>query len=325
MPQTRVALVLGSGGARGLAHIGVVEAIERAGLQIVSIAGSSMGALVGGIYAAGRLQRYRDWVVSLERTGVVRLLDFAFGHPGLIKGERIIAALRELVGEHRIEDLPIPFTAVATDLESQREVWLSKGQLFDAIRASIAIPMLFTPHRIDGRELVDGGLLAPVPLAPTRQNQADLVIAVDVNARVASGLRHLRAPPVEVEAQADEDVEDETDREEGLRARFAQIMDGLFEKRPAAPPQPGLIDLMSRSLETMQAQLSRLRLALDPPDLVIRVPRDACMFHEFWRARELIEIGSRMAEDALQQARNDHGKGHEAPQPGTPTEEGTTD
>ena len=299
--RTRVALVLGSGGARGLAHIGVIEEVERAGLEIVSIAGSSMGALVGGIYAAGRLSGYRDWVVSLERSGVVRLLDFAFGHPGLIKGERIIAALRELVGEHKIEELPIPFTAVATDLESQREVWLSKGQLFDAIRASIAIPMLFTPHRLDGRELVDGGLLAPLPLAPTRQTQADLVIAVDVNARVASGLRHLRAPPVELVAEQDDAAE--AGRDEGLRARFAQIMEGLFERRPAEPPQPGLIDLMSRSLETMQAQLSRLRLALDPPDLVVRIPRDACMFHEFWRARELIEIGSQAAHEALSQAR----------------------
>jgi NTE family protein len=296
---TRVSLVLGSGGARGLAHIGVIEALDRAGFEIVSIAGSSMGALVGGIHAAGRLARYRDWALSLERSGVLRLLDFAFGHPGLIKGDRVIAVLRELVGEHAIEELPIRFTAVATDLAAQREVWLTEGPLFDAIRASIAIPMLFTPHRISGRELVDGGLLAPLPLAATRQTHADLVIAVDVNDRVARGLEYLRTPKPASELPA----QDEAEPDDSLKARFAQIMEGLFERKPAEPPQPGLMDLMSRSLDTMQAQLSRLRLALDPPDVLVRVPRDACMFHEFWRARELIDLGAAATERALQAAR----------------------
>jgi NTE family protein len=296
---TQVALVLGSGGARGLAHIGVIEELEAAGFQIAAIAGASMGALVGGIHAAGRLADYRDWVGALERGDVLRLLDFAFGHPGLIKGERLIGVMRELVGDHRIEELPIPFTAVATDLATQREVWLNRGPLFDAIRASIAIPMVFTPHRIGGRELVDGGLLAPVPIAATRQNQADLVIAVDVNDRVPVALRNLRrqhaaaAKPAPVPAVVDE----------SLRARIGQLMDSLFDKRPAVPAQPGLLDLMSRSLDTMQAQLSRLQLALDPPDLLIRVPRDTCMFHEYWRAAEVIDVGREAARHALQSLR----------------------
>ena len=186
-----VALVLGSGGARGLAHIGAIEAIEAAGFEISSIAGTSIGALVGGIHAAGRLSDYREWVRALERRDVLRLLDFAFGHPGLIKGERVIGAMKELVGEHRIEDLPMPFTAVATDLEGQREVWITQGPLFDAIRASIAIPMLFTPHPLHGRELVDGGLLAPMPIAATLRFKAAWVVAVDANDRVPVALRDL--------------------------------------------------------------------------------------------------------------------------------------
>lgn len=303
---TRVALVLGSGGARGLAHIGVIEELEAAGFQIAATAGASMGALVGGIHAAGRLADYRDWVGALERSDVLRLLDFAFGHPGLIKGERLIGVMRELVGDHRIEELPIPFTAVATDLATQREVWLNRGPLFDAIRASIAIPMVFTPHRIGGRELVDGGLLAPLPIAATRQNQADLVIAVDVNDRVPVALRNLRrqhaatlAPPEPTPAVVDE----------SLRARIGQLMDSLFDKRPAVPAQPGLLDLMSRSLDTMQAQLSRLQLALDPPDLLIRVPRDTCMFHEYWRAAEVIDVGREAARHALQSLRGGEAMG----------------
>lgn len=290
----RVALVLGAGGARGLAHIGVIEALQARGFRLAAIAGSSIGALVGGICAAGRLDDYRDWICALERTGVLRLLDFTFGHPGLIRGERVIGVMQELVGDHLIEELPIPFIAVATDLARQREVWLSRGRLFDAIRASIAIPMVFTPHRIGGRELVDGGLLAPVPIAATRQFEADLVIAVDVNAHTPP-LLHRPPPPTPLLAPL-------APPDPSLRARVSAMIDGLLDKRAPTPPQPGLLDLMSRSLDTMQAQLSRLQLALDPPDLLIRLPRESCMFHEFWRAREMIELGREAAERALAEA-----------------------
>lgn len=294
-----VSLVLGSGGARGLAHIGAIEAIEAAGFEISSIAGTSIGALVGGIHAAGRLAEYREWARALERRDVLRLLDFAFGHPGLIKGERVIAAMKDLVGEHRIEQLSMPFTAVATDLEGQREVWITDGPLFDAIRASIAIPMVFTPHRLGGRELVDGGLLAPLPIAATRRYKADLVIAVDVNDRVPVALRDLprHAKSAETTTQPSDQ-----ERASGLKERVADWFEGLFPDRPAQPAQPGLLDLMTRSLDTVQAQISRVQLAMDPPDLLIRVPRDACLFYEFWRADELIAIGREAGERALADA-----------------------
>lgn len=295
--QPSAALVLGSGGARGLAHIGVIEALQREGFRIAGIAGSSMGALVGGIHAAGSLSNYRDWICALQRSDVLRLLDFGFGVPGLIRGERIIGVLRELVGEHAIENLPIPFTAVATDLHAQREVWLNRGPLFDAIRASIAIPGVFTPHRLNGRDLVDGGLLAPVPIAATRQMHADVVVAVEVNAinphRPWMQGDKVIAKPVPTPAG------------EGYRARVSAFIEsitaGFAERRdtPAVPPSPGLVELMARSLDTMQAQLGRMQLAMDPPDIVIRVPRDSAMFYEFWRAPELIDIGREAATEAL--------------------------
>ncbi len=295
--QPSAALVLGSGGARGLAHIGVIEALQREGFRIAGIAGSSMGALVGGIHAAGSLSNYRDWICALQRSDVLRLLDFGFGVPGLIRGERIIGVLRELVGEHAIENLPIPFTAVATDLHAQREVWLNRGPLFDAIRASIAIPGVFTPHRLNGRDLVDGGLLAPVPIAATRQMHADVVVAVEVNAinphRPWMQGDKVIAKPVPTPAG------------EGYRARVSAFIESItasFAERrdtPAVPPSPGLVDLMARSLDTMQAQLGRMQLAMDPPDIVIRVPRDSAMFYEFWRAPELIDIGREAATEAL--------------------------
>src|SRR5687767_7617872 len=173
----RIAIVLGAGGARGLAHIGVLEVLRERGYEVAGIAGVSMGAVVGGVHAAGRLDEFRDWALTLGRTQVVRLLDFAFGHPGLIRGDRVI-------GELRIEALPVPFVAVATDLERMREVWLTRGSLFDAMRASMAIPLVFTPHVVDGRELVDGGLMTPLPIAATRAMHVDRVIAVDVNGPV---------------------------------------------------------------------------------------------------------------------------------------------
>ncbi|MGH8072532.1 MAG: patatin-like phospholipase family protein, partial [Lysobacter sp.] len=176
-----VALVLGAGGARGLAQIGVIDALVARGLEIVAVAGSSSGALVGGLYAAGELGVFRDWLLSMNRTDMLRLLDPVFGKPALFEGTRLMAALRERTGDLQIEDLPIDFTAVAVDLMRQREVWLRQGDLWDAVRGSIAIPGVFTPHRVNGRELVDGGLLAPLPIAATRLSDAHRLIAVDMN------------------------------------------------------------------------------------------------------------------------------------------------
>ncbi|HLS83041.1 MAG TPA: patatin-like phospholipase family protein [Arenimonas sp.] len=302
--KKRVALVLGAGGARGLAHMGVIEALQDRGYEISGVAGASMGALVGGIHAAGRLPAYRDWVCTLERTDVLRLLDFAFGYPGLIRGDKVIAAMRELVGEHLIEELSIPFIAVATDLDSQREIWLTRGKLFDAIRASIAIPMVFTPKHLEGRELVDGGLLAPVPVAATRQMQADLVVAVDVSGQPERMERGLEPRHEEVDAGTGNGEGAGEPAENGsipLRERMAAIWESLAKAGPAkaTAKDRGVMDLMSRALDTMQSHMARLHLAQDPPDLLIRLPRDAATFYEFWRARELLERGREVAEKAL--------------------------
>lgn len=301
----RVALVLGAGGARGLAHIGVIEALLDRGFEITAIAGSSMGALVGGIHAAGKLEAYRDWVERLVRNDVLRLLDVTLGAPGFIRGERVIGTLREMVGDHAIEALPMPFVAVATDLATQREVWFQRGSLFDAIRASIAIPLVFTPHEVQGRELVDGGLLAPLPVAATRAFHCDAVIAVDLNGRAPR--LPVAAPVALPESEMFND--DAPLAEPGWKARVAAWFapaGGAGAARPpvaASAPGPGgisaALDLLSRSMDTMHSQMTRLQVAQDPPDLVIRVPRDSATFYEFWRAKELRERGRRIAEQAL--------------------------
>jgi len=175
-----VSLVLGSGGARGLAHIGVIQVLEERGYDIRSISGSSMGALIGGIYAAGKLDIYSNWVCALDRLDVLRLLDVSFSGTAIFKGEKIINTLQDLIGQQNIEDLPIAFTAVATDLEESKEVWLSSGPLCEAIRASIAFPTVFSAVPYQGKTLVDGGLLNPIPIAPTLRDLTDITIAVSL-------------------------------------------------------------------------------------------------------------------------------------------------
>lgn len=322
-----VALVLGAGGARGFAQIGVIEALEARGLHVVAIAGSSSGALVGGLYASGRLPDFQKWLIGLSRTAMLRLLDPVFGQPSLFGGERLIQALREQAGNHRIEQLAIPFTAVAVDLMRQREVWLRDGDLWDAVRASIAIPGIFTPHVVRGRALVDGGLLAPLPIAATRLSGAHRLIAVDMHSwpdrpvgRLANGNGASEAGKTSGGAiSASEGLADGSLPEAGAghEAERSRIMTWLArrfrdeaQRQASSPtlasigmPAPlGFTELMARSLDTMQAQIARVQMALDPPELVIRIPRDACQFYEFWRASELIDIGRREADKVLDAA-----------------------
>jgi NTE family protein len=176
-----VSLVLGSGGARGLAHIGVIHWLEENDFKIKSIVGCSIGAVIGGIYAAGKLDVYEQWVRALTKVDIVTLLDLSWDKSGLVRGDKLVNTLRNLVGEKLIEDLPISFTAVASDLRSQKEVWIRSGSLFDAMRASFAIPLFFTPFKLNGVDLVDGGVLNPVPIAPTSCDGTDITIAVDLN------------------------------------------------------------------------------------------------------------------------------------------------
>ena len=228
-----VSLVLGSGGARGLAHIGVIQVLEEHGLEIRSISGSSIGALVGGIYAAGKIDDFVHWVCALERFDMLRLLDVSFSGKALFKGERIIATLKELIGDRNIEDLPISFTAVATDLEANREVWLSQGSLFEAIRASIAFPTVFAPFHENGKKLVDGGLLNPIPIAPTLRDQTDLTIAVSLSGGAQIG-------PLEPEPVVPPQVE-----RNRYHRMVVEFIDGLQKKNNGVPEdESGFFDII---------------------------------------------------------------------------------
>jgi len=315
-----ISLVLGSGGARGYAHIGVIEELLAQGYEIRSISGASMGALIGGVYAAGKLDGYRDWVRELQRFDVLRMLDWTFSGGGLIKGDRIVDKLRELIGEMNIEDLPIAYTAVAVDLQAQREVWFSRGSLFDAIRASIAIPTVFRPHRYEGRMLVDGGLLNPVPITPTLRDLTDCTIAVDLNAPAETPEVIAADAPIDpaqiepasegvpVVADAPHAESGEQPSALGYRQKITELLGGLLEKRDKKdePADTGLLETFARSLDVVQATITRFKLAAQPPDLLVPIPRNAAAFYEFHRAHELIELGRVRMRLALQDFKPGH-------------------
>jgi NTE family protein len=287
-----VSLVLGSGGARGHAHIGVIRALEEAGFEVRNIAGCSMGSVIGGIYAADKLDTYRDWAFQLTRSDVVKLLDFSFSFRSLFKGERIFDVLKELVGDRKIEDLDKRFTAVATSLDDEQEVWLNSGSLFTAMRSSTAVPGVFSPVELDGHTLVDGGLVNPLPIAPTLNDATDLTIAVNL-----AGIDDDYSPP--------DAVSEEDEKTNSYRDRIADFLAKLRED-----DAPGNVegdfdaaDLLVKSIDIMQGAIARFKLAAYAPDKTIDIPRNACSFFEFHRAEEMADLGYEKARKVLESLR----------------------
>ncbi len=313
----RVALALGSGGARGYAHIGVLNELRERGHEVVGIAGSSMGALVGGLEAAGKLDEYAVWASSLTQRAVLRLLDPSITSAGVLRAEKILDAVREILGEITIEELPIQYTSVATDLITGKSVWMQRGPVDDAIRASIAIPGVITPHVLDGRLLADGGILDPLPMAPISAAPADVTIAVSLSGEdpdVDRRMRDSRLPTSDwlsrmwrsssslLDTKAARSLLD-TQTGRAVLGRFVAGDDEPIEPvdEPSAPgiPKLGGFEVMNRVIDIAQSALARHTLAAYPPDLLIEVPRTVCRSLDFHRANEVIEIGQELASIAL--------------------------
>ncbi|MDX1735945.1 MAG: patatin-like phospholipase family protein [Halioglobus sp.] len=284
---TSVSLVLGGGGARGLAHIGVIRWLEENGYRIESISGCSVGALVGGIYGLGKLDEFVQWVTAISAVDIFRLLDISLGSSGLVKGDRIIETLRGLTGEALIEELPITYTAVASDILNEREVWLSRGPVFDAVRASIAIPLFFAPAQWRGLQLVDGAVLNPVPIAPCFRDRTDMTIAVNLGAKPDPNWPKLQppAPP---------------DEEESFFARKINQFINAYRPSRDNSRLDDMYDVASLALDTMEGAIARYKLAAYPPDVVIDIPRNLSTTLEFDRAKELIAAGYELASMQMQ-------------------------
>lgn len=289
--KKNVALVLSSGGARGIAHIGVIEALEEQGFTISSIAGSSIGAVVGGMYATGKLTAFKDWISEISRVDVLKLMDFTLSKNGFIKGEKVFTELRKIISDVDIQDLNIPFCALATDIETHSEVVFRSGSLYQAIRASVAVPTIIQPQTIGSMELVDGGVLNPIPMDAVQRTENDIVVAVNLNA------------PIEYEKPANlKEKETEKKREQMFKNFFDPIRqkwEELVPQNKHPKPKSGLFDLLNKSFDLTQDTLCSYMIQTHQPEILVGISRHACGIFEFYRATEMIQEGKRAFEKAL--------------------------
>ncbi|MEQ8524228.1 patatin-like phospholipase family protein [Gracilimonas sp.] len=282
MDKVKVHLVLGSGGARGIAHIAIIEELEKQGFEIIEVIGCSMGAVVGGIYAAGQLPEYKKWLTSLSRRDVFELLDFTFTKQGFVKGEKLFAKHLEVTGKFNIEEFDIPFTAVATDMKHNQEVHFKSGDLYKALRASVSIPGFFVPVVDNGRVLVDGGVLNPLPVNLVQKQEDAIIVAVNLNGRY----------------NAKYDKKPEPDRIDEMKKWFENLLpDSIKDKRkqkPEVDPEEdsfSLIELMDSTFSFTQDRLTELMIDVYKPDKLIEIPRNASGIFDFDRAKQILEVG----------------------------------
>ncbi len=283
-----VALVLGSGGARGIAHIGVIRELIRHGYDISSISGSSMGALVGGVYASGKLDEFEAWLCSLDKMAVFNLVDFTLSVHGIIKADRVLKEIQKFIPDHNIEELPIKYTAVATDVKQQKEMVFTEGSLFEAIRASISIPLVITPLKKNDTLFVDGGVLNPIPVNRVFRKRNDRLVAVDVSAHIP----YKKSTAKGVDSGYLERLTN------GKLSIFKSKITSMFPDNKKE--SIGYFKLISESTSIMLAQITKLTLDLNPPDILIQVSRGACGTFDFYKAEELIELGKKATVESLQ-------------------------
>ena len=284
--KKKVHLVLGSGGARGVAHIGVIEELEKEGYEIIEVIGCSMGAVVGGIYCAGQLPEYKKWMLSLTKKGVFDLLDFTFTSQGFVKGERLFGKHIEVTGQQKIEDFKIPFTAVATDMKHHKEVHFKEGDLFKALRASVSIPGIFTPIVDEEKVLVDGGVLNPLPINLVNKREDAIIVAVDINSKTIV-----------------EELLVKEEKKQRKRYWFESILpDSIKELTKSEEKKIEsflLFELMESTFSFTQDRLTELMIEHYKPDILVEVPRETCDTFEFYKSKQLVEIGARAFRNAL--------------------------
>ena len=281
MKKKDVALALSSGGARGLAHIGAIEELEANGYRISSIAGCSMGALVGGVYAAGKLEEFRDWMKTIDRKKMLELTDFSFSLNHIVKGKRIIEAIMEFVPDMAIEDLPIPYCAVATDLKAGKEVVFSKGSLFEAIRASISLPSFYEPVQRDGMILIDGGVINPIPLNRAKRKPGDILVGIDVSGHDYKSQWEEKHRLTEIQK-----------KDQSLKAK---ILDKLI---------PDNIDfnyytVLSRTSSLMIRQNSILMAELTKPEMLVDIQMSRYGSFDYDKSEKIVAIGRQKTLQAI--------------------------
>lgn len=285
--KKNVALVLSGGGARGIAHIGVIEELEKQGYEIKSISGTSMGALVGGVYAAGKMQEYKGWMYTLDKLDVFNLVDFTFSKQGLVKGDRVLNKMKEFIPDINIENLKINYAATATDISRKEEVIFTKGSLYKAIRASISIPTVFTPVKTENALLVDGGVINNIPINHVKRTKDDILIAVHVNA--------------DIPVYKPDFPNDEKDKTQSLYLkRIKEFQGKLYKNLPKGKVhEMGYFDLINKTINLLTCQISKMTIEKYPPDILINISHNSCSTFDFYKAEELVEIGRHAAVNSL--------------------------
>jgi len=293
-----VSLVLSSGGARGIAHIGVIEELIKSGYTVTSVAGTSMGAMVGGMLAKGTLPDFTEWLLAITKLDVLKFMDFSIGHGGLIKGEKIMKALEQYIGDGTIEDLPIPFACVAADLEGHKEFVFDKGSLLTAIRASCCIPTVFLPVTYQGMMLVDGGVLNPLPLDLVTRTEDDIMIAVNVNANIPY-------EPVVINPEPHEQEHHYSKMRAAINEKWADVIDhyvGKYWNGKQPKPKPvNMFDVISDSIILAQNKAARLYIDKYKPDVIIETSVNIGSTFDFYKSEELIEAGRIACRKALEE------------------------
>jgi len=279
-----VALVLSSGGARGLAHIGAIEELEAQGYRIRSIVGCSMGAIIGGMYAAGKLAEYKEWMQTIDKKKILSLLDISFSLDHLVKGEKIIEAMKDIVPDVKIEDLPIPFKAVATDWEKGQEVVFSKGSLYEAIRASISMPLFFDPVKKGGTTFVDGGILNPLPLNISKDMPGDIVVAVNVSGT----------------GEENENDNEKRKTKTKTKSKAQTALDFLSSLLPDEP-DVNYFTMSQRLFRLMVQKNAALNIELYKPDILVNIPMDLFGPFEYDHVDKISAYGRKKMREALKE------------------------
>lgn len=274
--KKNVALVLSSGGSRGLAHIGVIKALEEKGFQITSVAGSSIGSVIGGLFAMNQLDNYVDWVSTLNMKSVWGLLDFTFNKQGIIKGEKVFDKMKTIIPDYNIEDMKIPFASIATDLLNEKDVVFTNGSYYEAVRASISIPAILTPVKHQDSWLVDGGVLNPIPIDHVKRHDNDLLVVVNLHGK-SSGMV----------------IKTKEDEEKTYFNKMFKILS--LQQKATTNDNLGYYDLFNFTSSAMINKIAKMSIEKHKPDIVINIPSDASGIFEFYKAKELIDLGRKLA------------------------------
>jgi NTE family protein len=277
--KQNVALVLSSGGSRGLAHIGAISELEKQGFEITSVSGSSIGSVIGGLYAMGKLHEYTEWVSTFNKMDIWGFMDFTLTTNGLLKGERVFDKMKSFIPDMNIEDMPIPFAAVATDILHEKEVVFTKGSFYEAARASIAIPAIFTPVKYNNTILVDGGVLNPIPIKHVLQKNGDILIVVNLY------------------GEKKVDIPKEKNTDNGYLNRLINPLLTLISTGDKS--SKGYYSLLSSTTSAMIHKIAKMSIEKHKPDMIINIPYDSANTFDFFKAKELIELGESAAKEAI--------------------------